>query len=149
LHRKQYFSSMDVEQYAWATEELVRSAEESVKGLEEDLSEGQRLVLLFIPLADFDPSGAYRAGPDMLGFICYPDGSIAWHFPPKDAAFANFEQECRSACDTLHAYLIRLLTYALAHGMDVAKANEGGNGRSILHPVPHSELHADLWEYDT
>jgi hypothetical protein len=148
LHLKQYFPVMDVEQYTWATKELVRSAEESVDELEEDFKADQHLTLFFIPLADFDPSGAYRIGPETLGFVCYADGTIEWHFPPQDSAFVNFERECRNACDSLHAYLVRLLTYALAHGMDVAKADENGNGRSILHPFPHSELHTDTVGYD-
>ena len=118
---------MDVEQYAWATEELIRSAEESVTELEESLRREGQLSLFFISLADFDPSGAYRIGPETLGFIVYSGGEIEWHFPKGDAAFANFEQECRNACNSLHDSLVRLLTYALAHGMDIAAVGTGGD----------------------
>ena len=140
---------MDVEQYAWATEELISSAKESVNDLEEDFRREVNLSLFFIPLADFEPSGAYHIDPETLGFIAYPDGAIEWHFPVGDSAFVNFERECRHACDSLHAYLVRILTYALAHGMDVAKADAAGNGRSILHAFPHSELHTDAGGYDS
>lgn len=147
---KQYFPLMEVEQHDWATRELVRNAEASVGELEESLRREGYLTLFLIPLADFESSGAYRIGPKTLGFIIYADGSMEWHFPPPgDDAFAEFERECRSACDTLHAYLTRLLTYALAHGMDVAKANETGQGRSIFRSLPHSDLHTDTEEYDS
>ena len=143
LRAKQYFSSMDVEQHAWATEELISSARESVEELEEDLRCYRSLTLCFISLADFDLSGVYRIGPETLGFIRYPDGAIEWHFPPGEAAFIDFERECRSACDSFHDYLIRLLSYAFAHGMDVVKADETGRGQSILHVLERSDVHTD------
>jgi hypothetical protein len=149
LFTQQYFPVMDVEQYAWATEELINSAKESVHDLEENFDREGQLVLSFIPLADFESSGAYRIGPETLGFIVYANGGIEWHFPAEDPAFANFEREARDACSSLHDYLVRILTYALAHGMDVAKADPAGNGRSILHAFPHSELHTDAGGYDS
>jgi hypothetical protein len=137
---------MEVEQYAWATEELIRNARATVLDLEEGFRSDGELILFFIPLADFNPSGSYRLGPETSHFICYPDGAIEWHFPVQDDAFTHFEKECRAACDTLQSYLIRLLSYAMAHGMDVAKA-DGESGRSILHALPHSAVHADV-EYE-
>jgi hypothetical protein len=134
---------MDVEQYAWATEELVHDAEDFVGELEEELRRNGQLALFFIPLADNDPSGDYRIGPETLGFICYADGSMEWHFPTNDAAFVHYEQECRSASSTLQSYLIRLVSYALAHGMDIAKADATGGGHSILHAFEHEDVHTD------
>lgn len=138
---------MDVEQYAWATEELVHSAKGSVGELEEELRRERKLILLFIPLADFDSSGAYRINSGTTGFICHADGAMEWHFSPKDAAFINFEKECRSASSTRRDYFVRLLSYAFAHGYDVAKADENGNGRSILYALPHGVLHTDAGAY--
>ena len=79
---KQYFPLMEVEQHAWATEELVRSAEASVDEVEESLRREGYLTLFFIPLAAFESSGVYRIGPETLGFVVYADGSLEWHFPP-------------------------------------------------------------------
>jgi hypothetical protein len=134
---------MDVEQYAWATKALVRDAEDSVEELEEERRRGGTLILLFIPLAVSDPSGFYRISSETTGFVCQTDGSIEWHFSPKDPTFARFAEESRNASSTLHDYFVRLLSYALAHGMDVAKADAAGNGRSILHAFPHSDVHTD------
>ena len=134
---------MDVEQHAWATGKLVREAGESAAELEEDLSREKEITLFFIPLADFDPSGAYWIGPGMCSLTLGVDGEVEWHFPPRDAAFVSFEDECRNAAETLHDYLVRLLSYALAHGMDVAKADKGGSAWSLLHVVPHEDVHTD------
>jgi hypothetical protein len=154
LLNKQYFSSVDLRRHAWVDEELVHSAEESVDQLEKELRWHRSLRLLFVSLADFDPSGAYWVGPDMSYLTCYADGSIQWEnrsgliLPPKEEALVDFELESRNACNTLHDYLVRLLAYALAHGMDVAKVDREGYGRSILHSLPHSQLHTDVAEYD-
>jgi hypothetical protein len=148
LQVKRYFSLVDVEQYDWATKELVQSAEEAVHELEEELRWKAELILLFIPLADFDPSGAYRLTSNWPYFVAIAGGSLDWHNHPKESAFKHFEEEALHASNNFRSYLVRLLSYALAHGMDVAKLNREGSGRSILHPLPHSELHADVGEYD-
>jgi len=140
---------VDVEQYDWATKELVQNAEESVHELEEELRWKSKLMLLFVPLADFDPSGAYRLTKGWSWFNAVAGGSLDWHNLSADSAFANFEEEALNASNSFRSYLVRLLSYAVAHGMDVAKLDREGSGRSILHPLPHSELHADVGgEYD-
>jgi hypothetical protein len=148
LQAKRYFSLVDVEQYDWSTKELVQSAEEVVHGLEEELRWNSKLILLFIPLADFDSSGAYHLTRDRACLVAEAGGSLDWHNHPKESAFRHFEEEALHASNTFRSYLVRLLSYALAHGMDVAKLNREGSGRSILHPLPHSELHADVGGYD-
>lgn len=150
MHGKRYFSLVDIERYAWATKELVQSAEESVNELEGEFTWNPELILLFIPLADFEPSGAYSLAPERAVLIAHADGSIKWSDPSvKETAFADFERESLNASATFHDYLVRLLTYALAHGMDVAKLNREGSGRSILHSLPHSALHTDVGEYES
>jgi hypothetical protein len=148
LQAKRYFSLVDVEQYDWSTKELVQSAEEVAHELEEELPWNAQLILLFIPLADFDPSGAYHLTKDRACLVAEAGGPLDWQNLPKESAFRNFVEEALHASDTLRSYLVRLLSYALAHGMDVAKLNREGSGRTILHPLPHSELHADVGGYD-
>lgn len=141
--------AMDVEQYAWATEELIRNAEESALEVEEEFRRAGTLTLAFIPLADYDERGFYRIPPSMPRLVVRKR-VWEWHYHNfSDAAFVSFEEESRNAASDRHAYLVRLFAYVLAHGMDVARLSGENSGYSILHPVPHSELHADSGEYET
>ena len=140
---------MDVEQYAWATKELIRSAEQSVRDIEAESRGAEKLTLLFIPLADFEERGFYRPSFSMPR-LSLQRNLREWSYDAgTDAAFRAFEEESGNACSTRHGYLVRLFAYALAHGMDVAKLTGENSGHSILHPVPHSELHTDIGEYET
>lgn len=135
---------MEVERHAWATRELVAEAKELAAGLAEEFR-WSRFSLFFVPLADFDRSGAYRLTPDMPTLICH-GRSLEWQnlSRSRESAFISFVDESRHVY-TIRDYLVRFLSYALAHGMDVVKLREGDRfGRSILHALPHSELHMDV-----
>jgi hypothetical protein len=112
---------MDVEQYAWATEELIRDAEESAREVEEEFRRAGPLTLFFIPLADYDERGFYRLSPTMTRLIVRKRIWEWYYHSFSDVAFVNFEEESRNAAPDRHAYLVRLFAYALAHGIDVAK----------------------------
>src|ERR1700757_658883 len=137
-----YFSSMHVEQHAWATKELIGNAAEFANELEKELFWHPPLILLFIPLADFEASGAYRLRGKWPCLIVYANNASELRYTPRDA-FVDFWEECLKTSESLHDYLTQILSYALAHGMDVAKLDEEGNGRSLLYGLPHSELHGD------
>ena len=142
---------MDIERRAWVTQELVRSAEESVHGIEEELRWKGQLTLFFVPLVNYNPSGAYSLSPATPSLVCYTDGSVGWLNAPEEGAFANFARvSILSYHESFYEYLICLFAYALAHGMDVVKAEgqSSSSGRSILYPFPPSQLHTEVAEYD-
>ena len=140
---------MNVEDHTWATKELAASAEEFANELVKELTWQRRLTLLFVPLVHFESSGFYRLTLDTPWLVVYANGTLQWNYPVREEAFLAYEDESRNAARTLRDYLRRLLAYTLAHGIDVAKVDEEGNGRSILHALPHHELYGDVGGYDS
>jgi hypothetical protein len=127
----------------WETKELFSQAESIVDKL---FAEGE-IHLFFIPLEKVKSGEPYQESPDIWRVFITSEGTISIKNLTVDTSDPFWEYAEVNPLQNTANCIFRMVTYALAHGMDIAKV-EGESAWSILYPRSRGSIH-DLINYDS
>jgi hypothetical protein len=137
---------MQLESYDWVSTDLIEQAKEIVAKIENEVAD-----YYFFPLAEHSSTGCYPLlkFPAHISLNKLPPG---YHYlrAVEDASFKEFLETAILTRRTLKDFLLAVVTYCLAHGIDMVRRESVDHGVSIFTSFPHWALYGSGEEsYET